>query len=164
MYWSYTRCLHYCCNTELLLSIHIVIHTRIVRVKHMNACVKHYRIKQPVLHSACDFEWLTNNMTCARVKGGVALGGPLVHYVPERSTTTLRHCRRVALEKHETSVYTTPRLLSLNSWKTVPSPQKIEIVTYTHIGCCNRLLGYSGYSDIRKNLSIWIPKWHYSEK
>ena len=29
---------------------------------------------------------------------------------------------------------------------------------------CNRLSGYSGYSDIRKNLSVRIASLHYSEK
>ena len=29
---------------------------------------------------------------------------------------------------------------------------------------CNRLSGYSGYSDIRKNLSVRIATKHYSEK
>ena len=29
---------------------------------------------------------------------------------------------------------------------------------------CNRLSGYSGYSDIRKNLSVRIATYYYSEK
>ena len=44
------------------------------------------------------------------------------------------------------------------------SAKKQEQYMKSPIRVCNRLSGYSGYSDIRKNLSVRIVIYHYSDK